>query len=87
MLLWYSAARNESVTQTRQYYLNIVLGVPEAPKDWREEWEVKEVSLGDGGAKGSPRGKGKGKEKEKEKSLSKKRYSSAGPHVTYGEED
>lgn len=84
MLLWYSAARHESVTQTRQYYLDIVLGVEQAPKDWKEEWEVQHDELA--GPAPSPKGKSpKGKGREREKLHVKKRYSGGGPHVTYGE--
>jgi hypothetical protein len=85
MLLWYSAARNESVTQTRRYYTNIVLGVPEAPRVWREKWEVEAED-----ASVSPKAKGKGKEKERERERgsggARKRYSADGPYVMYAQE-
>ncbi|KAF2622649.1 hypothetical protein BU25DRAFT_208071 [Macroventuria anomochaeta] len=85
MLIWYAASRNESVSQTRRYYLNVVLGVEESPRDWKEEWEVRPMETG---GPGSPKGKppkGKGKEREKERERgAKKRFSAGGPHVTYG---
>ncbi|KAI8934851.1 hypothetical protein NX059_008530 [Plenodomus lindquistii] len=75
MLLWFAAARNESVPQTRQYYLNIVLGLENNAKvEWREEWELpvqeKEVMA-------SPARGAKGKEKER----AKRRVSSAHHHA------
>jgi hypothetical protein len=82
MLIWYAAARHESVAQTRRYYTNIVLGVEQPPKEWKEEWEVRPLE-----SVGSPKGKspkGKGKERERDK-VPKKRFSAGGPCVTFGE--
>ncbi|OSS50065.1 hypothetical protein B5807_05013 [Epicoccum nigrum] len=69
MLMWYAAARYESVSQTRRFFRNVVFGVGGDEVVWREEWE-REGRRGDGGAvggSGSPRGKGKGKAREGER--------------------
>ncbi|KAF2792794.1 hypothetical protein K505DRAFT_325939, partial [Melanomma pulvis-pyrius CBS 109.77] len=44
-LLWYSAARHESITQTRLHFSKVVLGIEDGGREmeasgWREEWEV-----------------------------------------------
>jgi len=75
MLMWFAAARNESIPQTRQYYQNIVLGLGNG-RDvaWREEWEV--PSLQERGAEmmGSPAQGAKGKEREKAKAKKRVGY-------------
>ena len=85
MLMWYAAARYESVSQTRRYYTNIVLGVEQPERVWKDEWEVKPLDVGSPKGK-SPKGKGKEREREREREgKPKKRYSAGGPHVTFGE--
>lgn len=75
MLLWFSAARNESVAQTRRFYRDIVLGVPRPDAVWSEEWER-------GPEEGkSPGGKGR----ERERGVGRKRVSGGGPHGGFGE--
>lgn len=59
--MWYSAARYESVSQTRRFFRDVVMGVGGGEVVWGEEWE-REDKRGEVGV-GSPRGKGKGKER------------------------
>ncbi|KAF1358998.1 hypothetical protein EJ07DRAFT_121769, partial [Lizonia empirigonia] len=82
MLLWFSAARNESVAQTRRFYRDVVLGVPRADSVWCEEWE-----RGPGEAGGSPMGMSLRGEKGRERDgvVPRKRYEGGGPHVVFGE--
>lgn len=78
LLIWYAAARNESVSQTRRWFENVVFGVGQPQREWREEWEVKgreDVFAA------SPKGKGKAREG----GTPKKRYSAGRPSVVYGE--
>ncbi|CBX93100.1 predicted protein [Plenodomus lingam JN3] len=80
MLMWFAAARNESIPQTRHYYQNIVLGLKnEGHVEWREEWELPLQERG-GGELASPTRSGQGKERERVK----KRVSSA---HTYTQEE
>ncbi|KAJ4989292.1 hypothetical protein SVAN01_05197 [Stagonosporopsis vannaccii] len=74
MLIWYAAARNESVVQTRRYYTDIVLGMFGREKMWQEEWEVSPRVRGEAG-RASPVGKGKGKGKERERGGTPRRRS------------
>lgn len=72
MLMWYAAARYESVSQTRRFFRNVVMGVGGEEVVWREEWES------GGRGEGSPRvGKGKGRERERERTP-RKRVSNVG---------
>ncbi|KAF2708396.1 hypothetical protein K504DRAFT_503560 [Pleomassaria siparia CBS 279.74] len=71
-LLWYSMARNESISQTRQHFADIVLGADaDGEKMWREEWELSERERNGGGGggavgmAGSPRASPRGKERRK----------------------
>ncbi|CAO2651266.1 Nn.00g095630.m01.CDS01 [Neocucurbitaria sp. VM-36] len=67
MLIWYAAARNESIPQTRHYYQNIVLGVTDnEDAAWREEWEVSTEER-EREFVPSPARSGKGKEKVKKR--------------------
>ncbi|KAF2114674.1 hypothetical protein BDV96DRAFT_600628 [Lophiotrema nucula] len=81
LLIWFSSARNESISATRQHYQNVLMGIEDEEVTWREEWEVpvEERVKGAEGTKsveGSPR-HGKSKEKERERDKGKKRVSSA----------
>ncbi|KAH7359883.1 hypothetical protein BKA66DRAFT_471790 [Pyrenochaeta sp. MPI-SDFR-AT-0127] len=41
MLIWYAASRNESITQTRNHYQNILYGVANTEDvAWEDEWDV-----------------------------------------------
>lgn len=68
----------QSITQTRAYYRNVLLGLESCAKEsivWRDEWEGSQQQQGrDGEALGSPGRSGKGKEREIAKM--KKRVSS-----------
>ena len=75
MLMWYAAARYESVSQTRRFFRNVIMGVGGEEVAWREEWERERESGGRG--EGSPMGKGKGKGREKERTP-RKRVSNVG---------
>ncbi|KAF1943120.1 hypothetical protein EJ02DRAFT_453640 [Clathrospora elynae] len=84
MLMWFAAARNESIPQTRHHYLNIVLGLTPDPEDiaWRDEWEVPLVGRAGGGERStvaSPARSAKGKEREIARV--KKRISSVHTHA------
>ncbi|KAL6710806.1 hypothetical protein ACN47E_007863 [Coniothyrium glycines] len=71
LLIWYAAARHESIPQTRRHYQNVLLGLLNTDEVvWREEWEVETETQGPG--VGSPARSGKGKERDK----GKKRVSS-----------
>lgn len=61
LLLWYAASRHESVSATRRWFRNVVLGVEQDERVCREEWEVGGAGAGVGK---SPMGKGKGRERE-----------------------
>ncbi|EUC39024.1 hypothetical protein COCCADRAFT_69742, partial [Bipolaris zeicola 26-R-13] len=78
MVMWIAGVRNESITQTRAYYRNVLLGLESCAKEsivWRDEWEGSQQQQGrDGEALGSPGRSGKGKEREIAKM--KKRVSS-----------
>ncbi|UPX15956.1 uncharacterized protein EKO05_0006386 [Ascochyta rabiei] len=78
MLLWYSAARHESVAQTREFYRRVVLGVGHEAPVWREGWQ--RGAGGEAGERASPRGRGKGRERERERERERgrERGSSAG---------
>lgn len=87
MIMWYAAARNESIPQTRRHYQNIVLGLPQDPQEpvaWREEWEVLDservdIGIGMGASPArSSSGKGKERERDKDRDKGKKRMSSSG---------
>ncbi|KAF2257044.1 hypothetical protein BU26DRAFT_513767 [Trematosphaeria pertusa] len=77
MLIWYSSARNESLSQTRHHFQNVVLGVDRDDDiQWLEEWEVPperrvrkdgEDTVMGGGSGSSPARSAKGKEREKGK--------------------
>ncbi|KAF3048185.1 hypothetical protein E8E12_011112 [Didymella heteroderae] len=84
LLIWYAAARNESVSQTRRWFQNVVFGVAQDQRVCKEEWEVKgrEGMYADVAA--SPKGKGKAREGRRE-GTPKKRYSAGAPSVTFGE--
>ncbi|KAF2873097.1 hypothetical protein BDV95DRAFT_541873 [Massariosphaeria phaeospora] len=80
MLMWYAGARNEGLSQTRQHFQNLVLGlqVPDRDVLWREEWEIPVQQRGEGAA-ASPARSGKGRDRDKERERKgKKRVSSAG---------
>ncbi|EMD96118.1 hypothetical protein COCHEDRAFT_1072991, partial [Bipolaris maydis C5] len=66
MIMWIAGVRNESITQTRAYYRNVLLGLETCAKDaivWRDEWEGSQQGR-DGEGLGSPARNGKGKERE-----------------------
>ncbi|KAH7122314.1 hypothetical protein B0J11DRAFT_437136, partial [Dendryphion nanum] len=66
MLLWFSSARNESISQTRKYYQDIVLGLSNPDSIvWREEYEVP-LEQRTPSHSGSP-ARNKGKEKVKKR--------------------
>ncbi|KAF2262341.1 hypothetical protein CC78DRAFT_534837 [Lojkania enalia] len=75
LLIWYSAARHESIPATRQHFQNIVYGIEERDEDvaWREEWEVpveervgmRDVQMSPRGDKESPKVRKGNKEKGK----------------------
>jgi len=60
----------QSITQTRAYYRNVLLGLETCAKDaivWRDEWEGPQQQQGrdgEGMGMGSPGRSGKGKERE-----------------------
>ncbi|EMD69153.1 hypothetical protein COCSADRAFT_58197, partial [Bipolaris sorokiniana ND90Pr] len=69
MIMWIAGVRNESITQTRAYYRNVLLGLETCAKDaivWRDEWEGSQQQQQgrDGEGLGSPGRSGKGKERE-----------------------
>lgn len=83
LLLWYAAARHESVSQTRRWFRNVVLGVPQDERVCREEWEVKgrEGVYGGGSVGASPKGKGRARRE----GTPRKRVSAGGLSVVGGE--
>ncbi|PSN63540.1 hypothetical protein BS50DRAFT_576188 [Corynespora cassiicola Philippines] len=73
MLIWFSGARNESVSQTRQHFQNVVLGLEDHAVGvfWPEEWEVpiaERITKDRERAIASPARSAKGKEKVKKRS-------------------
>lgn len=82
LLIWYAASRHESVSATRRWFRNVVLGVEQDERVCREEWEVRE-RVGEVGV-GSPKGKGRVKDGRRD-GTPKKRYSGGGPSVVVGE--
>ena len=76
LLMWYAASRHESVAQTRAWFRNVVLGVRQHEKTYKEEWEVRREGPGVD-VSASPKGKGK----QRREGTPKKRFSVGGPSV------
>ncbi|KAF1929203.1 uncharacterized protein M421DRAFT_4372 [Didymella exigua CBS 183.55] len=81
LLIWYAAARNESVAQTRRAFQNVVFGVGPDVVVWREEWEVKGREDG----VGSPKGKGRVREADGRRGTPRKRGGAAASSGAFGE--
>jgi len=74
---------NQSLSQTRHYFQNILLGLPPPTSQWVEEYDVPpeqraRTNVGDvamSGSGNSPArpGKGKGKERERERERGKRK--------------
>jgi hypothetical protein len=81
--MWYAASRHESVAQTRAWFRNVVLGVRQDERVYKEEWEVKGRDGGEGMGVASPKGKGRAKDGRREGAAGtpRKRYSAGGPSV------
>ena len=71
--MWYAAARYESVSQTRRFFRDVVMGFGRGEAEWRELWERENSGMG------SPMGnKGKGRERERERTPRKRGSGSVG---------
>ena len=72
----------QSISQTRQHFTNILLGinVPEEDKLWKEEWEVpvEDRVRTDEDVTASPKGKGSPARKDREKGKERRKRLSEG---------